>query len=112
LIFWFTRRTAPSAASRAVSKSTVATVTTAEPGGTPAPSPNSAQAASSAPPRSSKAQYRVGGVVYQVRWGDTLWDLSLSFYRTPWLYGKIAKANRIKNPNLIFAHSQIYIPER
>jgi len=55
---------------------------------------------------------RYGGVYYYIRWGDTLWDLSMSFYRTPWLYGKIAKANSIKNPDLIFAHTQIYIPDR
>jgi len=55
---------------------------------------------------------RQGGVQYYIRWGDTLWDLSISFYRTPWLYGRIAKANNIKNPDLIFAHTEIYIPER
>ncbi len=71
-----------------------------------------------APPSPGKAaapvkpNVRYGGVYYYIRWGDTLWDLSMSFYRTPWLYGKIAKANSIKNPDLIFAHTQIYIPDR
>ncbi len=60
----------------------------------------------------AKPAVRYGGVYYYIRWGDTLWDLSMSFYRTPWLYGKIAKANSIKNPDLIFAHTQIYIPDR
>ncbi|HOV62489.1 MAG TPA: Hsp70 family protein [Spirochaetia bacterium] len=52
-----------------------------------------------------------GGVWYRIRWGDTLWDLSVSFYRNPWLYGKIAKENKIKNPDLIYAGTDIFIPE-
>lgn len=64
------------------------------------------------PPASVKPAVREGGVSYYVRWGDTLWDLSISFYRTPWLYGKIAKANSIRNPDLIFARTQIFIPDR
>ncbi len=54
----------------------------------------------------------LGGVWYWVKWGDTLWDLSYSFYRTPWLYGMIAKVNNIKNPDLIYANSKLYIPEK
>jgi len=54
----------------------------------------------------------LGGVWYWVKWGDTLWDLSYSFYRTPWLYGMIAKVNNIKNPDLIYADSKLYIPEK
>jgi nucleoid-associated protein YgaU len=53
----------------------------------------------------------LGGTWYWIKWGDTLWDLSHTFYRTPWLYGKIAKENNIKNPDLIYANSKIYIPE-
>lgn len=52
------------------------------------------------------------GVWYTIRWGDTLWDISQSFYRTPWLYKKIAARNNIKNPDLIFAGTKIFIPER
>lgn len=51
------------------------------------------------------------GLWYRIRWGDTLWDLSSSFYRTPWLYGKIARANDIENPDLIYAGSSIFIPK-
>ncbi len=54
----------------------------------------------------------LGGVWYWVKWGDTLWDLSYSFYRTPWLYGMIAKVNNIQNPDLIYANSKLYIPEK
>ncbi len=51
------------------------------------------------------------GVWYKIVWGDTLWDISIAFYRTPWLYGKIAKFNSIKNPDLIYAGSRIFIPK-
>ncbi len=51
------------------------------------------------------------GVLYVIRWGDTLWDISSSFYRTPWLYGKIAKDNSIPDPDLIYAGSDLQILE-
>lgn len=60
-----------------------------------------------APPPDGK----IGGVWYWIKWGDTLWDLSYSFYRTPWLYGKIAAANNIGNPDVIFANTRLFIPE-
>lgn len=60
--------------------------------------------------QSSKAA-NIGGVWYWIRWGDTLWDISSSFYRDPWLYGSIAEENSINNPDLIYAGKKIYIPE-
>ncbi len=53
-----------------------------------------------------------GVVKYRLKWGDTLWDLSESFYKTPWDYIKIAKYNKIKNPNLIIAGTYIEIPPK
>jgi LysM repeat protein len=52
------------------------------------------------------------GVTYRIRRGDTLWDLSSTYYRNPWLYPVIASANGIKNPDLIIAGARIFIPER
>ena len=52
-----------------------------------------------------------GGVWYQLQWGDTLWDLSSSFYRDPFRYDQIAVENGIPNPDLIFAGRDIYIPQ-
>jgi LysM repeat protein len=52
-----------------------------------------------------------GGVTYRIKKGDTLWDISATYYRNPWLYPKLAKANKIRNPDLIFADTTIYIPE-
>ncbi|UTC74184.1 LysM peptidoglycan-binding domain-containing protein [Treponema sp. OMZ 792] len=53
-----------------------------------------------------------GAVRYKIKWGDTLWDLSETFYKTPWLYKKIADYNKIKNPNLIIAGTYIDIPPK
>ena len=51
------------------------------------------------------------GTSYRIRKGDTLWDISSTYYRNPWLYPRLAKANSIKNPDLIFAGTKIFIPE-
>lgn len=47
---------------------------------------------------------------YKLRWGDTLWDLSETYYRNPWLYTKIAAHNKLKNPDLIISGTYIEIP--
>jgi hypothetical protein len=52
------------------------------------------------------------GVVYRIRWGDTLWDISEAFYRDPWLYTRIARHNDIRNPNYIISGRNIRIPPR
>ncbi len=79
----------------------------------PAPEPAAAVAAG-APAQATPAETpaRQSGAYYRIKWGDTLWDLSYSFYRNPWLFGKIAKANKIRNPDLILSGSKIWIPPR
>jgi LysM repeat protein len=52
------------------------------------------------------------GVVYRIRWGDTLWDISEAFYRNPWLYSRIARYNGIRNPDLIISGTTIRIPPK
>ena len=52
------------------------------------------------------------GVPYTIRWGDTLWDISEAFYRTPWLYPRIARFNNIRNPDRIIAGRTIRVPPR
>ncbi len=51
-------------------------------------------------------------VRYRVRLGDTLWDLSEAFYKTPWKYKKIAQYNGIKNPSKIIVNQVITIPAK
>ncbi|MFW5710807.1 MAG: Hsp70 family protein [Spirochaetota bacterium] len=53
-----------------------------------------------------------GGVWYKIRWGDTLWEISSSFYDNPWLYDQIAKENEIRNPDVIYAENSIFIPKK
>jgi nucleoid-associated protein YgaU len=58
-----------------------------------------------------KSGSTAGGLWYEIKWGDTLWDIAGTYYRNPWLYPKIARENRISNPDLIFAGTRLFIPE-
>jgi len=74
-----------------------------------------APAAASSPASAApivEAQSSSQGKRYRIKWGDTLWDLSWAYYRDPWLYPRIAKANRIRNPDRILAGTWIVIPPR
>jgi nucleoid-associated protein YgaU len=87
----------------------------AEPAASAAESPPTAAeprgTAKVAVPPAEEKKTTADGVWYRIRWGDTLWDIAGTYYRNPWLYPKIAKANRIANPDLIFAGRQLFIPE-
>ena len=81
----------------------------------PAPPPAATPAAPTPPaatttPAKTAAPATAKAVSYLIKKGDTLWDLSSTYYRNPWLYPKIAKANGIRNPDLIFAGNRITIP--
>jgi nucleoid-associated protein YgaU len=52
------------------------------------------------------------GIWYRIVWGDTLWDLAGTYYRNPWLYPRLAKANKIANPDLIIAGHRLFIPKK
>jgi hypothetical protein len=104
----------------------------AQPAPVPAPAPEPAKieppapAAAAAPaeapaeapavvaPESAKkaVAFKKPGVTYKIKWGDTLWDLSYAYYRDPWVYMRIAKANKIKNPDLIICGDKLWIPEK
>ena len=83
-----------------------------------APPPARPQTAQRQRPPAPVSSYKVpavipkNGVAYQIRWGDTLWDISAAFYRNPWLYPRIARHNNIRNPDLIIAGRTIRIPPR
>ena len=57
-----------------------------------------------------KAQEKAKNITYKIKWGDTLWDISKSYYNNPWKYHKIAKYNGIKNPDHIISGTTIIIP--
>ena len=56
-------------------------------------------------PSEEKADIR-----YKIKWGDTLWDISDTYYKTPWKYRNIANYNKIKNPDVIISGTYINIP--
>ncbi len=58
------------------------------------------------PPEPEKAK----DIKYHIKWGDTLWDIADAYYKNPWRYPKIAKYNKIKNPDLIISGTDILIP--
>ncbi|HOJ99381.1 MAG TPA: LysM peptidoglycan-binding domain-containing protein [Termitinemataceae bacterium] len=87
--------------------------------------PSESQAKSTAPtetvrkrPPAPVSRYRAPttipkeGVLYTIRWGDTLWDIAEAFYRNPWLYPRIARFNKIKNPDHIISGTTIRIPPK
>jgi hypothetical protein len=51
-----------------------------------------------------------GGLTYRLRWGDTLWDVSQAFYRTPWRYNYLARYNGIRNANHVVSGRTIVVP--
>lgn len=84
-----------------------------EPEPAPAPAPEKPAApAPAAAPAEAPAESPTAGVWYRIRWGDTLWDLAGTYYRNPWLYPRLAKANQIPNPDLIIAGRKLFIPKQ
>ena len=53
---------------------------------------------------------KIPDIRYKIVWGDTLWDISTAYYKTPWKYKKIAKYNKIRNPDHIISGTYILIP--
>jgi nucleoid-associated protein YgaU len=74
----------------------------------PAASPTPAAPAGQAAAQPSSAE----GIWYRIVWGDTLWDLAGTYYRNPWLYPRLARANKIPNPDLIIAGHRLFIPKK
>jgi nucleoid-associated protein YgaU len=83
-----------------------------EQGQQPASGGQSAEGQAVTPPASeAPTAAATNGISYRIKKGDTLWDISSTYYRNPWLFPRLAKANSIKNPDLIFAGTKIFIPE-
>jgi len=51
-------------------------------------------------------------VRYKLRWGDTLWDISETYYQNPWLYKEIAEHNKLTNPDVVISGTYIEIPPK
>lgn len=61
-------------------------------------------------PPAPKPVEKAKDIKYRIRWGDTLWDISDAYYKNPWRYKKIARYNKIKDPDLIISGTDILIP--
>lgn len=77
----------------------------------PAPGEGAAEGEAAVSPSREQIEF-TGGVWYKIRWGDTLWEISSSFYDNPWLYDQIAEENEIRNPDVIYAENSIFIPKK
>jgi hypothetical protein len=82
------------------------------PAAAPEPAPIAAETPAAPEPAKKAVVFKKPGVTYKIRWGDTLWDLSYAYYRDPWVYMRIAKANKIRNPDLIISGHKIWIPAK
>ncbi|MCR4789925.1 MAG: LysM peptidoglycan-binding domain-containing protein [Treponemataceae bacterium] len=51
-------------------------------------------------------------ISYKIKWGDTLWDISETYYKSPWHYQFIADYNHIENADLIIAGKSLDIPPK
>ena len=49
-------------------------------------------------------------IKYTVVWGDTLWDISTAYYKTPYRYNRIAEHNGISDANKIRSGQVLLIP--
>ncbi|MDR0643657.1 MAG: LysM peptidoglycan-binding domain-containing protein [Treponema sp.] len=52
------------------------------------------------------------GIRYKVKWMDTLWDIADVFYGDPWLYQRLARYNRLRNPNVVIPGTIIRVPQK
>ena len=120
LLYRCTSAPKPPAAPAAVAPAPQPAPPPAAPAPTPAPAPAPVEPPKALPagmaawvrPEVAARPGMQPGVQYKIRWGDTLWDLSYVFYRDPWLYPRIARANKIRNPDLIISGTRIWIPPR
>lgn len=100
---------AQTAPTPATSVTTTTPIPAAEP--TPAaPPPKAVAAKAGTKVDATSVAPKTTGKRYRIKWGDTLWDLAWVYYRDPWLYPRIAKANGIRNPDHILSGAWIVIP--
>ena len=62
------------------------------------------------PEPTPEPEVKPADIVYKIKWGDTLWDISEAYYKTPWKYPKIARYNNIRDPDYIISGTTISIP--
>lgn len=81
------------------------------PAASPQPADGQQQAGPAAPEQAQPAPAAVQQEQYEVRQGDTLWDISNAFYRDPFLWPLIWKSNPfVVDPDLIYPGNSLIIP--
>jgi len=55
---------------------------------------------------------KAGDTLYTIKWGDTLWDISDAYYKTPWEFQMIADYNNISDPDYIVSGTTIKLPPK
>ncbi|MFZ4616737.1 MAG: Hsp70 family protein [Rectinemataceae bacterium] len=103
-------KTAATTAAPPAASAAKAVSTQTAPAAKPTAAPTKAAAKPAAAP--AKAEPAPAGKRYRIKWGDTLWDIAWASYRDPWLYPRIVKANKLRNPDRIMAGTWIVIPRR
>jgi hypothetical protein len=63
-----------------------------------------------APEKPAEPAKKPADIVYRIKWGDTLWDIADAYYKNPWRYHRIARYNRIRNPDYIISGTTIKLP--
>ncbi len=62
-------------------------------------------------PKEAKPEMEpIAGEKYTVKKGDCLWNIALRAYGDPYKWPEISKANKLVNPDLIYADSEFVIP--
>jgi hypothetical protein len=83
-----------------------------EPEAQPAPSGNEIVVPPHWSPYSAPTSYPEGTQLHIIQRGDTLWDISNSYLRNPFLWPQLWDANRyIENPHLIYPGDPVRIPD-
>jgi hypothetical protein len=81
------------------------------PAASPQPAAGQQQASPTAPDQAQPAPAPEQQRTYEVRQGDTLWDIANAFYRDPFLWPLIWKSNpSIVDPDLIYPGNALIIP--
>ncbi len=57
-----------------------------------------------------KSNNSAADIKYTVVWGDTLWDISTAYYKTPYRYNRIAEYNGLTDANRIKTGQVLLIP--
>lgn len=82
------------------------------------PAPTTSSQTTRTRPPAPVSSYKVPAIIpkdgfrYKISWGDTLWDISDAFYKNAWLYPRIARHNKIQNPDLIISGTWLLVPPK